>query len=350
MVARHAGRHEAGPYYVGDLESLLRDLEKLIRAIGDTHVLVLGDFLLDEFIFGEITRTSREAPVLILRYRKRDWRPGGGANTVGGVAALGGRVTPVGVLGDDRWGQGLLSAWPESVATEGVVLSSRFKTSCKSRLMAGSFHSFRQQVVRLDYEHRHELDARTESRLLHNLETSLPEVDAVIISDYSLGTITGSLASRAVELARSRGVPIVIDSRFHPERFTGATSITPNVSEVEEARSVQIGRNEERLVSTGQGLLKEWALKALLVTRGRLGMSLFEEDRVTHIPAFGSDEVSDVTGAGDTVTATYTASLAAGASFREAARLANVAAGLVVMKKGTATVSHDELARAVSHA
>ncbi len=325
----------------------MRDLERLIPAIQHTHLLVVGDFLLDEFIFGEITRTSREAPVLILRYREREWRPGGGANTVAGVAALGARVTPVGVLGDDPWGQGLLSAWPDSVSTEGVVVSPEFQTTCKSRLLAGSFHSFRQQVVRLDYEHSHELSEEVESRLLENLERFQSRADAIIISDYSLGTISTRVASRAIEIARAAAIPIVVDSRFHPERFSGATSVTPNISEVEKAASVSIGQNEQRLVCIGQRLLKEWALDSLLITRGRLGMSLFEADRVNHIPAFGNDEVADVTGAGDTVTATYTASLAAGSDFEEAARLANVAAGLVVTKKGTATVTSGELLEAI---
>jgi rfaE bifunctional protein kinase chain/domain len=325
----------------------LRDLERLIPAIQHTHLLVVGDFLLDEFIFGEITRTSREAPVLILRYREREWRPGGGANTVAGVAALGARVTPVGVLGDDPWGQGLLSAWPDSVSTEGVVVSPEFQTTCKSRLLAGSLHSFRQQVVRLDYEHSHELSEVVESRLLENLERFQSRADAIIISDYSLGTISTRVASRAIEIARSAGIPIVADSRFHPERFTGATSVAPNISEVEKAASARIGQDDERLVCIGQRLLKEWALEALLITRGRLGMSLFEADRVNHIPAFGSDEVADVTGAGDTVTATYTASLATGCDFEKAARLANIAAGLVVTKKGTATVTGSELQEAI---
>ncbi len=325
----------------------MRDLETLIPAIRNTHLLVVGDFLLDEFIFGEITRTSREAPVLILRYREKEWRPGGGANTVAGVAALGARVTPVGIVGDDPWGQGLLAAWPDSVSTEGVVLSPEFHTTCKSRLLAGSFHSFRQQVVRLDYEHSHELSEALESRLLENLERFQSQADAVIVSDYSLGTISTRVASRAIEMARSAAIPIVIDSRFHPERFSGATSITPNISEVEQAASVSIGQDHERLVGIGQRLLKEWDLKALLITRGRLGMSLFEAERVIHIPAFGCDEVADVTGAGDTVTATYTASLAAGSDFEEAARMANIAAGLVVNKKGTATVSAGELLEAI---
>ncbi len=325
----------------------MRDLETLIPAIQNTHLLVVGDFLLDEFIFGEITRTSREAPVLILRYREKEWRPGGGANTVAGVAALGARVTPVGILGDDPWGQGLLAAWPDSVSTEGVVVSPEFQTTCKSRLLAGSFHSFRQQVVRLDYEHSHELSEALESRLLENLERFHSQADAIIISDYSLGTISPRVASRAIELARSAAIPIVIDSRFHPERFSGATSITPNISEVEQAASVSIGQDHERLVDIGQRLLEEWDLEALLITRGRLGMSLFEADRVVHIPAFGSDEVADVTGAGDTVTATYTASLAAGSDFEGAARMANVAAGLVVNKKGTATITASELVEAI---
>ncbi len=325
----------------------MRDLERLIPAIKDTHLLVVGDFLLDEFIFGEITRTSREAPVLILRYREREWRPGGGANTVAGVAALGARVTPVGILGDDSWGRGLLSAWPDSVSTEAVVMSPEFKTTCKSRLLAGSLHSFRQQVVRLDYEHGHELGEAVQSRLLENLESLTSGADAIIISDYSLGTISARVASSAIEMAHSAGIPIVADSRFHPELFSGATSVTPNISEVEQAASVRIGQNDERLVDIGQRLLQEWALKALLITRGRLGMSLFEPDRVKHIAAFGSDEVADVTGAGDTVTATYTAGLAAGCGFEEAARLANVAAGLVVTKKGTATVTARELLEAI---
>ena len=325
----------------------MRDLEKLIPAIQNTHLLVVGDFLLDEFIFGEITRTSREAPVLILRYREKEWRPGGGANTVAGVAALGARVTPVGILGDDPWGQGLLAAWPDSVSTEGVVLSPQFQTTCKSRILAGSFHSFRQQVVRLDYEHNHQLSEALESRLLENLERFQSQADAIIISDYSLGTISTRVASRAIEIARSAAIPIVVDSRFHPERFSGATSITPNISEVEQAASVSIGQDHERLVDIGQRLLKEWDLKALLITRGRLGMSLFEAERVVHIPAFGSDEVADVTGAGDTVTATYTASLAAGSDFEEAARMANIAGGLVVSKKGTATVTAAELLEAI---
>ena len=325
----------------------MRDLATLIPAIRNTHLLVVGDFLLDEFIFGEITRTSREAPVLILRYREREWRPGGGANTVAGVAALGARVTPVGILGDDPWGQGLLATWPDSVSREGVVVSPEFQTTCKSRLLAGSFHSFRQQVVRLDYEHSHELSEALESRLLENLERFQSQADAIIISDYSLGTISPRVASRAIEMARSAAIPIVIDSRFHPERFSGATSITPNISEVEQAVSVSIGQDHEQLVEIGQRLLKEWNLKALLITRGRLGMSLFEAEQVVHIPAFGSDEVADVTGAGDTVTATYTASLAAGSDFEEAARVANIAAGLVVNKKGTATVTSGELLEAI---
>ena len=328
----------------------MKDLENLISSINNTHVLVLGDFLLDEFVFGEISRTSREAPVLILKYRKTDSRPGGGANTVASVAALGGHVTPIGVLGKDRWGQDVLSAWDKSICTDGVVLSSELQTTCKSRLMAGSFHSFRQQVVRLDHEHRHVLTTQIEDRLLKNLEVFLPNTNAVIISDYSLGTITPSLATRALKLAQEHKIPIVVDSRFDPARFSGATSITPNVSEVEKTISLSIGQSQEKLLRTGQQLLKEWELEALLITRGRLGMSLFEKDRITEIPAFGTDEVSDVTGAGDTVTAVYTASLAAGASFQNAARLANVAAGLVVMKKGTATVSSDELKQAVHDA
>lgn len=321
----------------------MKELAAIVSSIERVHLIVLGDFLLDEFIFGEIARTSREAPVLILRYRERDWRPGGGANTVAGVAALGARVTPIGILGADAWGDGIAAAWPSSVSRDHILRSSEFKTTCKSRILAGSVHSFRQQVVRLDYENQHVLSDDAESRLLESLQELAPAADGIIVSDYSIGTVTPRIAAAAIELAQTCDTPLVVDSRFHPERFAGATCITPNITELEEATGEKIGQNISLLGHTGTRLLEEWNLSALLVTRGRQGMSLFWQEKVEHIPAHGSDEVADVTGAGDTVTATYTAALATGAGFKESARLANIAAGIVVGKKGTATVSSDEI-------
>lgn len=322
-------------------------LESLIEQFSQLKILVLGDFILDEFVFGEISRISREAPVLILKYRGTDTAPGGGANAVSNVDHLGAEAIPLGFLGRDPAADQLLSGWSDRVDKQYAFQDPAFQTTRKSRFLAGSFHSFQQQVVRLDYEHPYHLDEEHEQKILTSLSELVPGVDALILCDYSLGSITPGIREAALLLAREHEKNIVVDSRDHPQNYAGATSITPNITEIEAALSLQIGEDLAVLEEVGSRLLKEWSLKALLVTRGKLGMTLFTEDGVTPIPIYGSDEIADVTGAGDTVTATYSLALAAGGSFEQAARLANYAAGLVVMKKGTATVSSAELLDAV---
>ncbi len=308
--------------------------------------MILGDFLLDEFVFGEISRISREAPVLILSYRETDWRPGGAANTVAGVAALGARAVPVGFVGDDAPGRRLLDLWGPPVHSQHVFADPELRTTRKTRILAGSLHSFRQQVTRIDYEHPHPLAEARENRLADSLTDLIPSADAVIVSDYSLGTVTKRLGDLAIQLSRKHGKPIVVDSRFHPDRFKGATSITPNISEVEHVVGEKLS-DVTKLERIGGQLCKNWKLDSLLVTRGRHGMTLFQEAGIRHFEAYGTDQVADVTGAGDTVTATYTTALASGADYEQAAGLANIAGGIVVTKRGTATVSLSELRRAV---
>ena len=320
--------------------------EELIERFPQLKILVLGDFLLDEFVFGEISRVSREAPVLILRYRDTRLAPGGAANTVANVASLGAQVIPLGFVGRDGVAESLFSAWPSELNTEHVFRDPALRTTRKVRLLAGSFHSFRQQVVRLDYEYPFELQKDQERRLTDALEALVPEVDAIVLSDYSLGNLTAEVTARAIQAASRHGKMIVADSRDHPDSFAGATSITPNITEVEAALSIRVAGDLGQLEELGSRLLKDWQLDSLLVTRGKLGMSLFTGTDTLHIPIHGTDEVVDVSGAGDTVTATYATTLAAGGSFEQAARLANCAAGLAVMKKGTATVTPDELAGA----
>jgi rfaE bifunctional protein kinase chain/domain len=325
----------------------LKDVLKIIDRFADTKILVVGDFILDEFIFGEISRVSREAPVLILNYQKRTIVPGGGANATANIESLGGQATPLGFVGDDETAEQLLSAWSDRIETGYVFRNSGFQTTRKTRILAGSIHSFRQQVVRVDYERRCHLQEEHEERLMESLTRLLPEMDALILSDYSLGNLTPRVTELAIKLATEQNKPIVADSRDRPQDYAGVTSMTPNITEVEKSLSLQISQEPSQLEAVASRLLKEWRLQALLVTRGKLGMSLFTQDQNTHIPVFGTDEVADVTGAGDTVTATYTTALAAGASHEQAARLANHAAGLVVMKKGTATISQAELIQAV---
>jgi rfaE bifunctional protein kinase chain/domain len=320
-------------------DRLLRILDNL----SGNRILVFGDFMLDEFVFGEISRVSREAPVLILKHREAVYCPGGAGNTVANAATLGTEVIPVGFIGDDVWAERLLSLWPEEVDKRFVFKASKFSTTCKSRILAGSFHSFRQQVVRIDREYPLALGPTHEQKLATALQELAPTVKGIIVSDYSLGNLSLNLRNLLLKLGREYSVPVVVDSRDDPAGYPGATTVTPNITEVEAVLSTRIGLDLERLESTCTAILREWQLDALLVTRGKHGISLFVQNHSTHIPAFGGQDVVDVTGAGDTVAATYTASLAAGANFEEAARLANFAGGLVVMKKGTATTSATEL-------
>ena len=323
------------------------NLKQLIENCTQIKILVLGDFILDEFIFGEISRVSREAPVLILNYQSTETVAGGGANTVANVARLGAQVIPLGFLGNDPSADLLFSVWPEDLDKSYVFRDDAFQTTRKARILAGSFHSFRQQVVRMDYEQPYSLQESHEQKLLEALTELVPQVDAVILSDYSLGNINERVRETALALAAQYEKIIVADSRDNPDIYQGVTSITPNITEIEAALSLPIGQDLSLLQEVGARLVQEWQLQALLVTRGKLGMSLFVQDGFTHIPIYGSDEVVDVTGAGDTVTASYCTALAAGGSFQEAAQLANYAAGLAVMKKGTATVSPAELLQAI---
>ena len=320
----------------------------LLERFDTLRLVVLGDFLIDEFQFGEISRVSREAPVLILHYQGTRICPGGAANTVANVAALGARVRPIGVVGDDPGADELAALWPDNVDTSGLLREPSVRTTRKSRILAGSFHSFQQQVVRMDYETPVVRRPAWERRVLSGLADVLEETDALVISDYSLGNITPRIKRDAMSAASARGIPIIIDSRDHPGAFPGATTVTPNITEVEASLRRTIGQDQKKLERYGETARRKWRVEALLVTRGKLGMSLFTSSSVVHIEAHGSDEALDVTGAGDTVAATYATSLAAGTDFESAARLANVAAGLVVMKKGTSTVTREELANAMA--
>ena len=322
-------------------------LREVIDGFPQVRILILGDFLLDEFVFGEISRVSREAPVLILKYQETRRVPGGGANTVANVESLGATAIPIGFLGDDEGAQTLLQSWPPTTERRYVFRDSSFHTTRKTRILAGSFHSSRQQVVRLDHENPCRLQPQHEEKAISALRELVPQVDGIIVSDYGLGNVNRILKETVLQLARQHEKIIVVDSRTDLQRFKGATSMTPNISEIEATLATRIGRDTNLLEKVGSRLCREWNLRALLVTRGNLGMSLFEDDRTTHIPIFGNEEVADVTGAGDTVISTYTTALASGSNFQEAAQLSNYSGGIVVMKRGTAVVSQLELCQAL---
>ena len=326
-----------------------RRYRAILKRFSRVRLAVVGDLIADEFIYGEIDRVSREAPVLILKYAATEVVPGGAGNAASNAAALGARVDVLGVVGRDDAGRRLMDALPRGASAKQIVRAGGYVTPVKTRILAGGVHSAKQQVVRIDRVGS-PMPAAAAREVERALVRTLRRADAVILSDYGAGLVTPALWQRALAAARLTRPPIVlVDSRYQLAGFTGVTACTPNESEVEALLGVTIDDDAGALERAGRLLLERLRCRAVLITRGSRGMSLFEPDTPTdRIPIVGSDQIADVTGAGDTVIATFTLALAAGASFAEAARLANHAGGLVVMKRGTATVSRDELMAAAT--
>ncbi|MES1254632.1 MAG: PfkB family carbohydrate kinase [Acidobacteriota bacterium] len=326
----------------------------LIDGFSSRRVLVIGDIIADEFIYGGVARVSREAPVLILKYDATEMVAGGAGNAANNVAALGGQARLVGVIGTDAEGTRLRASLHRGVSKAHIVRTRGYRTPVKTRILAGGVHSAKQQIVRIDRETDWPLSEDVSRVFAARLKPVVEACDAVVLSDYGSGLVTPALADlvrrAARRHARERPVPILVDSRYRLSEYRGFTSCTPNESEVEQVTGIRIDDDPAALERAGRLLLRRARMEAVLVTRGSRGMALFEPKRRTrHVPIFGSDEVADVTGAGDTVIAAFALALASGGSFYEAARLANYAGGLVVMKRGTATVSEAELAEAVAN-
>ena len=319
----------------------------LIDRFRGRRIAVVGDLIADEFIYGRVARVSREAPVLILTYDTTEVLPGGAGNAARNVAALGGEARAVGLAGTDEAGRRMLDVLGAGVDVRGVARLRDWRTPTKTRILAGGIHSAKQQVVRIDRAagQRPGRDAR--EALDTRLARALRGCHAVLLSDYGTGLVTPAMAA-GVRRAVDAGVPVLVDSRYQLLKYRGITACTPNESEVEQLFGVTIGEDRRVLEKAGRALLEQLRSRAVLVTRGSRGMALFEPGKPTvHIDIYGSDEIADVTGAGDTVIATMTLAVAAGASFLEAAHLANYAGGLVVMKRGTATVAAAELRAAI---
>ena len=322
---------------------------RLVDEFAGIRVAVLGDLLVDEFIYGQISRVSREAPVLILEYDSTDIVPGGAGNAANNVAALGGKAIAIGVAGDDEPGRRLLDAMRERIDVRHVV-THRGLTDADQDPDPGRRRPFRQATGGARRSHRARADRpnRCGSPSRAVCPRAVGRCDALLVSDYGTGLVTpragAAGAAHRCEVPDAVQPPVLIDSRYSLLNYRKMTMCTPNESEVEALLGVRIGEDSRVLERSGRDLLARTGAGGVLITRGSRGMALFEPDRPTvHIPIFGSDQIADVTGAGDTVIATMTLALAAGATPEEAAHLANYAGGLVVMKRGTATVSADEL-------
>jgi len=312
-------------------------LQDILQSFSGQQVLVLGDLMVDEYIWGKASRISPEAPVPVVEVGNQTFVLGGAANVANNIHSLGGTAHLVGVIGGDRTGEKIKERLDaEGLTIEGILLDDSRPTTLKTRVLAHN-----QQVVRIDREDKSFLNSKMEEVILSYLAEKIPQIAAVVISDYGKGVITPLVAAQTIALARKHGKPIAVDPKGTDyNKYKGATIITPNKKEAETALNIVLD-TEEKLVFAGQKLRDSLELDYLLITRGEEGMSLFA-DSVFHVPAVAS-KVYDVTGAGDTVISTLILSLASGASLPDATLLSNYAAAVVVKKVGTSTVSSKEI-------
>ncbi len=323
-----------------------RALKRLVGRFPGTRVLVIGDLMLDQFVWGDVSRISPEAPVPIVRVRRQEGRPGGAGNVVTNVVALGGRADACGLVGDDLAGRALTTALATAGGgLAGVVRSRAVPTTAKTRVIAHS-----QQVVRFDQDpDAGGLPARLATRLRAWVGRHARRYPVIVVSDYGKGVVTPELLADLAALRKRHGFAYVIDpKRPNFAHYRGASLVKPNLGEASVAAGIEI-EDGTSLARAGSELLRRWEADAILISRGEEGMSLFKpRARAQHFPT-AAQEVYDVTGAGDTVLATCALALACGGTFEEAARLANHAAGVAVGKVGTATVTARELVRALTN-
>ncbi len=325
-------------------EGLLSAIDRM----GGVSVLVVADLVLDEFEYGEIGRVSREAPVLILNHSRVDRIPGGGANAVNNLRALDGHPVVIGRVGADTPGDDLLEMLKSrGVDTSRVWRDAQYRTPVKRRILAGSAHSVQQQIVRIDRGGGPSV-LPDGSPFVGALREACRITQGVLVSDYSFGLIHSGTIGPIVEAARAAAKPMFVDSRSQLRLFRGVTAACPNLQEAEAALGAPVGNDGDLLARAGALLREALDAETVVVTRGSHGMSVFiRGSEPIHLPVYGTDEVADVTGAGDTVISTFTLALLSGCAALDAALLANYAGGIVVMKRGTATVDRDELRRAV---
>lgn len=302
-------------------------------------VLVIGDLVMDQFIWGKVRRISPEAPVPVVEVNSESLMLGGAANVVNNIHSLGGKVLVCGVIGKDDMGKNLIHELRlKGIASDGVIVENNRPTSVKTRIIAHS-----QQVVRFDREKKDKIELDTMQTIVDYAKEKIDFVNVVVISDYAKGVISEDLVEEIIAIARKKNKPVAVDPKVsHFDFYKDATIVTPNNDEASQASGVDI-ENDKSLLRAGEVLLNKLGSDAVLITRGEHGMSLFENSgSITHIPTV-AQEVYDVSGAGDTVIGTVALCLASGANFREAAVISNFAAGIVVGKVGTATVAPKEL-------
>lgn len=329
----------------------MQKLDYVTKKIRGRKILVVGDMVADVYVDGRISRISREAPVLVLEEAGEKVVAGGAANVVNNVASMGGEVFAVGVLGDDKNAEGLRKILGDNgVHLEGLVMDKTRPTISKTRIIAGGRATVSQQIVRIDKESKEPLSKKMEAALISKLDKLMPNVDGIILSDYGAGTITDSVKKLVIRYSAQNKIPSMVDSRYNVGSFAGVGFVKQNDSEL--ASFVGHSVNDmTSLIAAGTSLLSKLNANGVLITRGELGMSLFERGgAVHHIPVTDKSEVFDVSGAGDTCVAAFMLSIAAGLAPPVAARVSNYASGIAVRKMGTATVNIIELGNVLEKA
>jgi len=321
------------------------NLKEIIKNFSNKSVLVIGDFALDEMIYGNSHRISREAPVLILRHNYTKNVLGAASNAANNISSLNyGKVATVGVKGNDYYGSVLTQTLEiANINASGLIADDSRVTTVKTRISGSSAQSVTQQIIRIDRETFEPLSSEIENKIVEKIIELTPHYDGILLSDYGLGVMTPTIINKSIETAKKHNKFIAVDAQLNLERFKEATIITPNQPDAEKTLGYKI-TSQEVLMKAGQDLLQLTSSKMVLITRGSEGMTLFESNgKVTSIPAFNKREVFDVTGAGDTVVASVMLSLCTGASGAEAAVLGNLAASIVVKHFGAATTTQEEL-------
>lgn len=330
--------------FLADKEIIKTEITKIKKP----RILVIGDTAIDEMIYGNTERISREAPVLILRHTKTKIILGAASNAAHNIASLnGGKVSIIGTYGDDYYGQVLLKAFEDAkVDTSYMVKAPERATTVKTRISGSCSQSVTQQIVRIDRETKGWLSKETEDKVVANIEKAIPEFDGVILSDYHIGNMTDRVIQTAIATAKKYGKVIVADVQKDMDRYKGITAMTPNQPDTEKYVGFFI-QDEESLKKAGEKLIEKADSELMLITRGGDGMAVFEKDgSYSPIPVFNKTDVFDVTGAGDTVVATFTLGLAAGLSPKHAAIIGNLAASIVIRTFGCATTNIKELIKA----
>jgi rfaE bifunctional protein kinase chain/domain len=322
----------------GDMVEKSRLIE-ILEQFKSKKIGVIGDMMLDEYIIGNVTRISPEAPVPVVEVKEERFVLGGAANVINNLYALGAKVYAMGIIGKDNNGKRL----KDELQNKNVDYSSLIEVSDRPTIMKQRVLASNQQLLRLDWEKKNPIGMEIENKLIENYSEIIEELDGIIISDYDKGLLTSKLAKKVIEIANLKNKIVIVDPKpSNSENYKGATSMTPNLKESSECFGRQLPETLDEVIKIGQEIREKLNLDHLLMTRSEKGMSIFIEDDVIHIPTFAK-EVYDVTGAGDTVISIYTLALATGASKEEAAKIANTGAGVVVGRVGTSTVSQQEI-------